>query len=171
MPKFAIITNGTILNEQLLKIIRTYISYITVSVDGNKEFNDYNRLDKAGNGSFDRIAKFIDTVKQIDNVTIQYESTFTEYHIGKGISRDEIASYMSKRFGLRGFVVDEMSVKEHDDAYSIDNLENLPEGFASILWAISFKKPLMSCQMSSKQFAVSILGRYFHAIWMLEKKV
>lgn len=161
MPKFAIITNGTILNERLLKIIRTYISYITVSIDGNKEFNDYNRLDKAGNGSFDRIAKFIDTVKQIDNVTIQYESTFTEYHIGKGISRDEIASYMSKRFGLRGFVVDEMSVKEHDDAYSIDNLENLPEGFASILWAISFKKPLMSCQMSSKQFAVSILGEIF----------
>lgn len=144
-----------------MKIIRTYISYITVSIDGNKEFNDYNRLDKAGNGSFDRIAKFIDTVKQIDNVTIQYESTFTEYHIGKGISRDEIASYMSKRFGLRGFVVDEMSVKEHDDAYSIDNLENLPEGFASILWAISFKKPLMSCQMSSKQFAVSIFGEIF----------
>lgn len=54
-----------------------------------------------------------------------------------------------------------MSVKEHDDAYSIDNLENLPEGFASILWAISFKKPLKSCQMSSKQFAVSIFGEIF----------
>lgn len=101
MPKFAIITKGTILNEQLLKIIRTYISYITVSVDGNKEFNDYNRLDKAGNGSFDRIAKFIDTVKQIDNVTIQYESTFTEYHIGKGISRDEIASYVKTLWSQR----------------------------------------------------------------------
>lgn len=161
MPKFAIITNGTILNERLLKIIRTYISYITVSVDGNKEFNDYNRLDKAGNGSFDRIAKFIDTVKQIDNVTIQYESTFTKYHIRKGISRDEIASYMSKRFGIRGFVVDEMNVKEHKDAYSINNLENLPESFTSILWAISFKKPLVSCQMSSKQFAVSTLGEIF----------
>lgn len=37
MPKFAIITNGTILNERLLKIIGTYISYITVSVDGNKD--------------------------------------------------------------------------------------------------------------------------------------
>lgn len=161
MPKFAIITNGTILNERLLKIIRTYISYITVSIDGNKEFNDYNRLDKAGNGSFDRIAKFIDTVKQIDNVTIQYESTFTKYHIRKGISRDEIASYMSKRFGIRGFVVDEMNVKEHKDAYSINNLENLPESFTSILWAISFKKPLVSCQMSSKQFAVLTLGEIF----------
>lgn len=161
-PKFAIITNGTILNERLLKIIRAYISYITVSIDGNKKFNDYNRLDKAGYGTFDRIAKFIDTVKQFDNVTIQYESTFTKYHIRKGISRDEIASYMSKRFGIRGFVVDEISVKEHDDAsYSTNNLENLPDGFTSILWAISFKKPLISCQMSSKQFAVSTLGEIF----------
>lgn len=161
MPKFAIITNGTILNERLLKIIRTYISYITVSIDGNKEFNDYNRLDKTGNGSFDRIARFIDTVKQFDTVTIQYESTFTKYHIRKGISRDEIASYMSKRFGIRGFVIDEMSVKEYDENFSTDNLENLPESFTSILWAISFKKPLVSCQMSSKQFAVSTLGEIF----------
>ena len=37
----------------------------------------------------------------------------------------------------------------------------LPESFTSILWAISFKKPLVSCQMSSKQFAVSTLGEIF----------
>lgn len=117
-------------------------------------------MDKAGNGSFDRIAKFIDTVKQIDNVTIQYESTFTKYHIRKGISRDEIASYMSKRFGIRGFVVDEMNVKEHKDAYSINNLENLPESFTSILWAISFKSRLYLAKCLASNLLYQHWGRF-----------
>lgn len=161
MPKFAIITNGTFLNERLLTIISKYITYITVSIDGKKEFNDHNRLDTAGKGTFDRIAYFIDTVKQVKSVRIQYESTFTKYHIEKGISKDEISSFMSKRFGIHGYIVNEISVEEKEDTCSTSNLENLPEGFTSILWAITFKQPLLSCQMASRQFAVSTLGEIY----------
>lgn len=160
-PKFAIITNGTIWNERLQNIVKKYISYITVSIDGDKELNDYNRLDKAGKGTFDKIATFIDSVKQIDGVTLQYESTFTEYHIKKGLSKDDISSFLSDRFGIRGFVINEIAVDEKTDSFSTGNLENLPEGFTSILWAITFKSSLVSCQMSSKQFAVSVSGKIF----------
>lgn len=167
VPKFCIITNGTILNQRLLNLIDRYISIITVSVDGPKDVNDFNRIDKAGNGSYDRIERFIVAAKQCSNVLIQYESTYTDTHKKMGISQDDLISFFKKRFGIEGFIMPEISTRIEDETFVFDNINNLlevnnlPECFADILWAIYSKRPLISCQISKSQFAISSTGEIF----------
>lgn len=163
IPKFVIITNGTLINNRLLELIKKYISYITVSIDGNEYLNDHNRKDKNGNGTFTKIAKFIDTIKNETNVLIQYEATYTDFHISEHVSKNDIATYMKERFGINGFVVNEISVNTviNEEILSVENPNNLPECFTDILQAISLKKPLNFCSVSLKQFAVSASGLIF----------
>lgn len=161
-PKFAIITNGTILNDRLLKLIDHHISYITISIDGPKDINDFNRIDKAGNGSYERIERFIAAVKQCSNVLLQYEATYTHYHMEKGMTQDDIATYLNQHFDIRGFVVEELGLEYEDKSiYSFDNIENIPEFIVNIICAITFKKDLQSCQVSRRQFAISPSGDVF----------
>lgn len=164
IPKFVIITNGTILNERLLNLIKRYISFITVSVDGEEYVNDYNRVDIKGNGSFKRIASFIDTVKKETDAHIQYEATYTNYHLSEGIAKNDIAFYFKERFGINGYIVDEININKDVKCDDFpDNLEelnicNLPECFMNIMQAILQKSPLAFCQIARKQFAVSTSG-------------
>lgn len=161
VPKFCIITNGTILNQRLLNLINQYISIITVSVDGPKDVNDFNRVDILGNGSYNRIEKFIDEVKGCSDVKILYESTYTDIHKKIGISQDDLISFFKNRFGIEGQIVPEISTRIEDENFVLDNVNNLPECFADILWAIYSKRPLISCQISKSQFAISTTGEIF----------
>lgn len=45
-------------------MIGKYICSITVSVDGNEDINNYNRVYPNGNGSFLRISNFIHYIKK-----------------------------------------------------------------------------------------------------------
>ena len=65
LPNFAIITNGTIFNQKILSFLKNNISIITVSIDGPKEINDYNRIHINGKGTFNEISKFIRTIKTL----------------------------------------------------------------------------------------------------------
>lgn len=51
---FAITTNGTVLNREILAFLDAHFSSVTVSLDGPKEINDLYRR-RAGGGSYDRI--------------------------------------------------------------------------------------------------------------------
>lgn len=46
-------TNGTLLNEDILKFLDLNGFYLGVSLDGPKETNDINRVDKKGSGTYD----------------------------------------------------------------------------------------------------------------------
>lgn len=52
--RFAIQTNAILLDEGWLDLFETYDVYISVSLDGTKELNDTFRLDKKGQGTYER---------------------------------------------------------------------------------------------------------------------
>lgn len=64
-----IITNGTIMNQEIADYIKDYIKKetlsIQVSVDGVKKIHDFNRVDHSGEGSFNTIEKNIPLFKYI----------------------------------------------------------------------------------------------------------
>lgn len=167
MPKFVIITNGTILNTKLLELIKSYISYITVSIDGEESLNDFNRIDIQGNGSYKKVAHFIDTIKQQTDVHIQYEATYTNYHIERQISKADIRNFLKKRFGIPGIIVNEENIKYQNKIDDLDtstekiNCDNLPVCFYHILQSISLKQSLGFCPIAIKQFAISTTGEIF----------
>jgi len=128
LPKFGIITNGTIWNKRLIGVIKKYITFITVSINGEEKINDTNRIDKQGKGTYYRIAKFIDNIKHIPSVKVQYEATYTKDHIKENITKDDISLFFRKRFDIEGFLVDEISIEEDSNKleFSVQNVDNLP---------------------------------------------
>ena len=54
-----IITNGTILNDEIIEFIKRYNIQISVSLDGIQIVNDANRVDVKGQGSFERAVNTI----------------------------------------------------------------------------------------------------------------
>lgn len=171
LPQFGIITNGTIINKHILEIIRTYISFITVSIDGPKSINDYNRVFINGNGSFDKIANFIDTVKEETSVDIKYEATYTSQHHKSNMSYGDLHEFFNKRFGIDGTIADELnynSIIKNDDSnifYTEDicnnNFKILPDEVLNIIYHVASKKPKQMCQLYRDIFAVSSLGEIY----------
>lgn len=171
LPQFGMITNGTIINKNILSILNEYISFITVSIDGPKYLNDYNRVFANGKGSYDKIDHFIHTVKKETNVYLRYEATFTEYHVKQNVTYDTLKSFFSSEFGIDGVITDELSIESdmHKEYWnssiyntlSKTDLSNLPEGFWSILASVVEKKTKNMCLIYQDIFAISINGEIF----------
>lgn len=53
--KFSIITNGTLLNEEIIRYLKDNQISVSISLDGNDEFKNRNRVDKKGQNVFLRI--------------------------------------------------------------------------------------------------------------------
>lgn len=60
-----IITNGTLLNEEnLLRLLELNCRSIQITLDGLKETHDTRRMDKNGNGTFDKIIKVLQLLNE-----------------------------------------------------------------------------------------------------------
>jgi uncharacterized protein len=68
---FSIITNGSIMTDEIAKFIKENNVGISISLDGDKQINDLARITETNNGSFDRAIKTIKQLKKQDiNVSI-----------------------------------------------------------------------------------------------------
>lgn len=171
IPEFAIITNGTILTDRIIEFINKYISIITVSIDGLKDINDANRIDKNGKGSFDRISRFIQTIKNQTKVTLKFEATYTQKHIDFGYRTMDISKDLKNTFGISGLVVTEDTLSTDFSLKYLDtidysklissNFEDLPEEFWAILKIITTKERLKYCGVVEKIFAISAEGEIY----------
>lgn len=61
--KYLIISNGTILNEEIISMIKKNNIDFIISVDGSKESHDKNRIFRNGRGSYDLIKKNIEKMQ------------------------------------------------------------------------------------------------------------
>ena len=59
----AIQTNGMLLNREWAHFFKTYNFLVGVSIDGPKEIQDSRRVTRSGNGSYDRVMKGIQTLR------------------------------------------------------------------------------------------------------------
>ena len=171
LPQLGIITNGTIINERLLALIKKHITFITVSIDGPKDINDTNRVYPNGSGSYDKIENFIKTIKKETDVSIRYEATYTESHIQENISKKELSTFFLDEFAMEGTIVDELSLnidseQEFSEFYeseslTLSDLRSLPNSFWDILTSIVHKKPKQMCQIYSEIVAISTEGNIY----------
>lgn len=171
VPKFVIITNGTVLTPSIIDFLKKNICSITVSIDGPQKINDFNRIYQNGKGSYERIAKFIHTIRQECNLPIQYEATFTQAHIDNHYSYEDIAKFLEEEFKIEGSIVNEKSL---DIKYLLDfwssvdyeylkrtNLKYLPNDFWRVLYCIANNKTNNMCHIIDKSFAVGVDGTIY----------
>ena len=64
---YTLITNGTLVTQQIAEYLKFYNFGIGVSLDGVGDANDINRFDKNGQGSFSRVLKGLQFLKSANN--------------------------------------------------------------------------------------------------------
>lgn len=62
--RFTVVTNGTLINEETLKVLAQINAHITVSLDGPPEINDKTRPNKAGKGVTHQVEKGLKLLKE-----------------------------------------------------------------------------------------------------------
>ncbi|WP_313758983.1 radical SAM protein [Tissierella sp.] len=90
---YNIITNLTLIDDNVIKILDKYRIKITESIDGAKEIHDFNRIFKNGKGTYDIIAKNVNTLQTRGLNLACIEGTYTENSAAK-YSRQQIASIL-----------------------------------------------------------------------------
>ncbi|NOU58882.1 radical SAM/SPASM domain-containing protein [Marinifilum caeruleilacunae] len=173
IPKFSIITNGTILNSCIIDLIDEYLETVVVSIDGPQEANDLHRKYKNGNGSYNKIEKFITTIKSKTKALVKFEATYTNDHYSRGYSKQAISSFIKNTFKIQGSLVEEMFDDSYDDRVSdtptskeikelfySSNGENivLSENFIDIILSIAKGAKRQMCPIGEDIVAISVDG-------------
>jgi uncharacterized protein len=160
IPEFGIITNGTIINDEILDIIKKHIKFITVSIDGPQNLNDYNRKFRNGDGSYSKISDFIRKIQTETDVYLKYEATYTPYHHENKWNKSDVKLFLFKEFNMRGSIVPDINYQWHSDTDTIKE-ENFPEGFFSILRSMTHKIHKEMCLIGRNIVAISTEGELY----------
>ena len=62
---FSMTTNGTMLNDDIIRFLDEHNISLTISLDGPKEINDKNRVFADGSGTFDTVMERLNRIKKI----------------------------------------------------------------------------------------------------------
>lgn len=122
MPIFTMVTNGTLITDQLVKTIKRYNIQVTISIDGPMEINDQLRVDKLGNGTFLKIEQGIKKLQAAGCPPRMIEATYTKLHKLLGYEKKHISDYLKHYFNVDKILVANCSGNSDNDAlaYSDD---------------------------------------------------
>lgn len=110
-PVFSIVTNGTIISDQILEVVKKYNINVIVSLDyANKEINDKNRIYFDNRGTFDTINKNIKEIIKTSSI-FALESTYNEEHIKRNISYIDIMKKNFSEYGVKLNIISPVSNK------------------------------------------------------------
>jgi uncharacterized protein len=79
IPSFAITTNGTLINQEVIEFFKKHNFSVTISLDGPRHINDKQRKFPSGKGTYYIIKKKIDRLRSA-GVEIAIEAVFTDNH-------------------------------------------------------------------------------------------
>ncbi len=171
IPKFCIITNGTILNASVMKLMEKYINRVTISVDGPKLLHDFNRVYINGKGSYDIVANFIQEMKRIKNLQVSYEATFTKEAIEKGYTYASLRGFFINTLGIKGTIINDSHL---DKTIAIDYIKSITKeqmiesnfgcmsgDFWKILDLLVKRENNLLCNIGFKNISISVKGEVF----------
>jgi uncharacterized protein len=98
LPKYNIVTNGTIFSNQIAKLLRTNAVRVTVSLDGYESSHNAERKFINNKGSFNTVARNIGRFFDAGVKTNIIESVFNVRHIADGCDIYGVYKYIKDRF-------------------------------------------------------------------------
>lgn len=141
IPTFSIVTNGTLINQEVLDCFNKYHFLITLSIDGVKEINDFNRIYKNKNQDsvYENVKQNLSLQKGKRKFFLACESTLTPDFFNKYKS-NELEYYLSYCKELDfDFMIPFVAESENYN-YNSKALLNKIEQFYSDLLDYYFKK-------------------------------
>ena len=178
-PNLGMVTNGTNVTDELIDIINEYKMKITVSIDGPKDVNDYQRVYLDGKGTFDDIEKNIFKLKEKCGQPFAIEATYSKVHQQLGYSVVDIVKMLKDEFGVEKVHVAPVSDIRCSD-YCIESKEPFLEAiddvfkykksgkdysftsFNLVLEGLKYKRvKTRYCEAGLAKFAVSTEGKIY----------
>lgn len=92
VANYVMITNGSIINDEIAEILKNKNFEIGISVDGNKKTHDEMRFDKCGMGTYDGISNTIEILKN-HGITPGISCTLSHHIMNNPL---EIKEYLEK---------------------------------------------------------------------------
>lgn len=187
-PSFLVLTNGTILSEKIIQMIKEYNIQVGISLDGPAEVHDALRFGIDGSGSYKRIAQNIRRLQTEGVPIVTVNGVYGKRHLELGISVIDLMKFYYQEFGLTfSFIVpvaasrtDELSVWREENReclcqyfaesvkYSLRSvveskvpLFNLTALTLCALLASKSRRSNFKCGAGTQFFAVSAKGDVF----------
>ena len=131
LTTFGLVTNGTIINDEIIDLIKEYNIKITISYDGDPKINDITRVDKDNKGTTDIILTNAKLLKEKTNEPNTIEVTYNQYHVDNNISVTDVVKHIQSELpNTYIHLVPAGGVKECD--YAIKDLNVFAESINDI---------------------------------------
>ena len=122
--RIIIVTNGTIMDEEILNTIKRYKVEMSVSIDGPEEFHDTNRVYRSGRGSFAKVRETIKTL-QAEGIDFFPSCTITNSNVQ---AMPYILKWLMSEFGCKAFTFNPMLGIDADKFSNKQYVENFAQG-------------------------------------------
>ncbi len=122
LPEYKIVTNGTIMPERAMRVIRDYNIQTVFSMDGPEPIHDYARVFPNEKGSFSVVRDNFRALRQYTDgrQPCGVEMTYHAIHRANGLSMSDVTNYFVREFGLEARSVNISPVSADDDSeYSL----------------------------------------------------
>lgn len=96
--QFGIVTNGMLIDEEFIRLVKKYNISVTVSYDGDIIVNDIIRVNKNGEGVSKQVIKNTKMLKAQTNEPNTIEVTYTQVHVDKGIGILDVVKHIQELF-------------------------------------------------------------------------
>lgn len=148
-PQFSIVTNGTLLNESNVAILKKYGFSATVSIDGPAEIHDLLRPNLKGLPSFSKVSDGLWRLKEA-GVRAGVEVTFTALHFRMGIRPKELLEYFRDKYEIRSLTLavvsaipgQEVSLSDHQ----LELIESYREATRYSMESLKTDRPILFVQ-------------------------
>lgn len=92
-PHYTIVTNGTLIDDEMIELFNTYFDSVTISLDGEKTINDQSRVFRGSDRSvYDTVIHTIQKMNKTRKYFLCIEITVTPYHIKDYMEKGTISS-------------------------------------------------------------------------------
>lgn len=98
-------TNGTLLDDSILHLLTKYKIDVTVSLDGPKKINDFNRVRQNGKGTYEEILKNIRTMQEHGVNISGIEATLSKEFL-ETYDKMKIAEFLFEETGIKNIKVE-----------------------------------------------------------------
>jgi uncharacterized protein len=102
LPAFLVVTNGTIMSDRVLGMLKTHRIQVTVSLDGPPEISDRLRPSRGGGGGgpSSLVERNVRMLHDLLGQPGQIEATYTRLHLESKCSVWDVVEYVWERFGV-----------------------------------------------------------------------
>lgn len=126
-----LITNGTLITDEIARTLKEHNVHVSVSMDGNKQHTDINRVFISGEGSFEKICKGIEVLRK-NKIEPSISCVMAKENVSKA---EEIIDYFAKDLKIKALGFNHVSIVPDQNYYD----EEYEKSFADALIRVQEK--------------------------------